>query len=98
VFLFARWLSVVTSFTIAWPACRGVGARAGLRYQAADGGTRSGDRVLNPELVPWADALAPPRSVASRHDAGIPFAPEKDGRTFLSGAFHGADRDRSARY
>ena len=30
--------------------------------------------------------------------AGIPFAPEKDGRTFLSGAFHGASRDRSARY
>jgi len=28
--------------------------------------------------------------------AGIPFAPEKDGRTFLSGAFTG--RDRSARY
>jgi hypothetical protein len=30
--------------------------------------------------------------------AGIPFAPEKDGRTFLSGAFNGAGRDRSARY
>ena len=30
--------------------------------------------------------------------AGIPFAPEKDGRTFLSGAFNGSDRDRSARY
>ncbi len=30
--------------------------------------------------------------------AGIPFAPEKDGRTFLSGAFNGSGRDRSARY
>ena len=30
--------------------------------------------------------------------AGIPFAPEKDGRTFLSGASRGARRDRSARY
>jgi hypothetical protein len=30
--------------------------------------------------------------------AGIPFAPEKDGRTFLSGGSRGADRDRSARY
>jgi len=30
--------------------------------------------------------------------AGIPFAPEKDGRTFLSGAFNGAGRDRTGRY
>jgi hypothetical protein len=30
--------------------------------------------------------------------AGIPFAPEKDGRTFLGGAFGGRDRDASARY
>ena len=30
--------------------------------------------------------------------AGISFAPEKDGRTFLSGASRGAGRDRSARY
>jgi hypothetical protein len=30
--------------------------------------------------------------------AGIPFAPEKDGRTFGSGASHGARRDLSARY
>jgi len=30
--------------------------------------------------------------------AGIPFAPEKDGSTFLSGASHGTSRDRSARY
>jgi hypothetical protein len=30
--------------------------------------------------------------------AGIPFAPEKDGSTFGSGAFNGIGRDRSARY
>jgi hypothetical protein len=30
--------------------------------------------------------------------AGIPFAPEKDGRTFMSGVFNGAGHDRSARY
>jgi hypothetical protein len=30
--------------------------------------------------------------------AGIPFAPEKDGRTFLSGGSRGRDRDHSARY
>jgi hypothetical protein len=30
--------------------------------------------------------------------AGIPFAPEKDGRTFLDGAFGGHDRDASRRY
>jgi hypothetical protein len=30
--------------------------------------------------------------------AGIPFAPEKDGRTFLSGGSRGSDRGRSARY
>jgi hypothetical protein len=30
--------------------------------------------------------------------AGIPFAPEKDGSTFLSGAFGGHDRDASGRY
>jgi len=30
--------------------------------------------------------------------AGIPFAPEKDGRTFLSGALNDRGRDRSARY
>jgi hypothetical protein len=30
--------------------------------------------------------------------AGIQFAPEKDGRTFLSGRSHGRDRDRAARY
>jgi hypothetical protein len=30
--------------------------------------------------------------------AGIPFAPEKDGSTFLSGAFRGPDRDMSGRY
>jgi hypothetical protein len=30
--------------------------------------------------------------------AGIPFAPEKDGRTFPGGALHDARRDRSARY
>jgi hypothetical protein len=30
--------------------------------------------------------------------AGIPFAPEKDGRAFLSGGFNGGTRDRSARY
>jgi hypothetical protein len=43
--------------------------------------------------------LAQAAIIASRAMvAGIPFAPEKDGRTFLSGAFHGSDRDRSARY
>jgi hypothetical protein len=43
--------------------------------------------------------LAQAAVIASRAMvAGIPFAPEKDGRTFLSGAFHGSDRDRSARY
>ena len=30
--------------------------------------------------------------------AGIPFAPEKDGRTFLSGGLNDRGRDRSARY
>jgi hypothetical protein len=30
--------------------------------------------------------------------AGIPFAGEKDGRTFLGGAFGGHDRDMSGRY
>ena len=30
--------------------------------------------------------------------AGIPFAPEKDGRTFLSGGSHDRRRDHSARY
>ena len=30
--------------------------------------------------------------------AGIPFAPEKDGSTFLAGAFGGHDRDASGRY
>jgi hypothetical protein len=30
--------------------------------------------------------------------AGIPFAPEKDGSTFLSGPFGGHDRDASGRY
>ena len=30
--------------------------------------------------------------------AGIPFAPEKDGRTFLSGGLNDRRRDRSARY
>jgi hypothetical protein len=30
--------------------------------------------------------------------AGIPFAPEKDGSTFLGGALNGAGRDRSGRY
>ena len=29
---------------------------------------------------------------------GIAFAPEKDGSTFLSGAFRGHDRDASGRY
>lgn len=29
---------------------------------------------------------------------GIAFAPEKDGSTFLSGAFRGPDRDTSGRY
>ena len=43
--------------------------------------------------------LAQSAVIATRAmEAGIPFAPEKDGRTFLSGAFHGTDRDRSARY
>ena len=39
-------------------------------------------------------------AIVMRHAlaAGIPFAPEKDGRTFLSGASHDARRDRSARY
>jgi hypothetical protein len=30
--------------------------------------------------------------------AGVPFAPEKDGSTFLAGAFRGHDRDASGRY
>jgi hypothetical protein len=30
--------------------------------------------------------------------AGIPFAPEKDGSTFLGDAFGGHDRDTSGRY
>lgn len=30
--------------------------------------------------------------------SGIPFAPEKDGRTFLAGAFSGTDRANSERY
>ena len=38
-------------------------------------------------------AVIAPRAMLS----GIPFAPEKDGSTFLSGAFNGAGRDRSAR-
>jgi hypothetical protein len=39
-------------------------------------------------------AVIVPRAMLS----GIPFAPEKDGRTFLSGAFDGRDRDASGRY
>jgi hypothetical protein len=43
--------------------------------------------------------LAQAAVIASRAmAAGIPFAPEKDGRTFLSGGSRGSDRDRSARY
>ena len=30
--------------------------------------------------------------------AGIPFAPEKDGRSFAAGAFKSADHDRAGRY
>jgi hypothetical protein len=39
-------------------------------------------------------AVVAPRAMLS----GIPFAPEKDGSTFLSGVFNGAVRDRSGRY
>jgi hypothetical protein len=39
-------------------------------------------------------AVIVPRAMLS----GIPFAPEKDGSTFLAGAFDGAGRDRRARY
>jgi hypothetical protein len=39
-------------------------------------------------------AVIVPRAMLS----GIPFAPERDGRTFLSGAFDGRDRDASGRY
>ena len=39
-------------------------------------------------------AVIVPRAMLS----GIPFAPEKDGRTFLDGAFGGHDRDASRRY
>ncbi|MGH3230354.1 MAG: hypothetical protein ACRDOA_17570, partial [Streptosporangiaceae bacterium] len=36
--------------------------------------------------------------VARAMRAGIPFAPEKDGRTFMGDAFGGHDRDKSGRY
>ena len=36
--------------------------------------------------------------VARAMRAGIPFAPEKDGSTFLADAFRGHDRDTSGRY
>ena len=36
--------------------------------------------------------------VARAMRAGIPFAPEKDGSTFLGGGFGGHDRDASGRY
>ena len=36
--------------------------------------------------------------VARAFRAGIPFAPEKDGRTFMAGAFGGHDHDASRRY
>jgi hypothetical protein len=39
-------------------------------------------------------AVIVPRAMLS----SIPFAPERDGRTFLSGAFDGRDRDASGRY
>jgi hypothetical protein len=39
-------------------------------------------------------AIMVPRAMLS----GIPFAPEKDGSTFLAGAFNGVSRDRPARY
>ena len=39
-------------------------------------------------------AVIVPRAIM----AGIPFAPEKDGSTFMSGALGGTDRDRSGRY
>jgi len=39
-------------------------------------------------------AVIVPRAMMS----GIPFAPEKDGSTFMSGALGGTDRDRSGRY
>jgi len=39
-------------------------------------------------------AVIVPRALLS----GIPFAPEKDGRTFLAGAFDGAGRARPPRY
>jgi len=39
-------------------------------------------------------AVIVPRAMLS----GIPFAPEKDGRTFLEGAFGGRDRGASGRY
>jgi hypothetical protein len=39
-------------------------------------------------------AVIVPRAIR----AGIPFAPEKDGSTFLADAFRGHDRDTSGRY
>lgn len=42
----------------------------------------------------WLEILAVIRALL----AGIPFAPEKDGRTFLAGGSDNAGRGRSARY
>ena len=36
--------------------------------------------------------------VARAFRAGIPFAPEQDGRTFMAGPFGGHDHDASRRY
>jgi len=60
-------------------------------YQQLAGQLLQGKRVV---VLPAVAAVIVPRAMR----AGIPFAPEKDGSTFLGGGFGGRDRDAPGRY
>jgi hypothetical protein len=60
-------------------------------YQQLAGQLLQGKRVV---VLPAVVTVIVPRAVR----AGIPFAPERDGSTFLGGGFRGHDRDASGRY
>ena len=93
----ALWAQLPPRYIWLWAAL--IGWRVLIAVIAAKSGAHVAASTTPLLFTLGLNRLAQAAVIAARAmAAGIPFAPEKDGRTFLSGGSRGSDRDRSARY
>ena len=93
----ALWAQLPPRYIWLWAAL--IGWRVLIAVIAARSGAHVAASTTPLLFTLGLNRLAQAAVIATRAmAAGIPFAPEKDGSTFMSGALGGTDRDRSGRY